>query len=178
MNNMAQHVDHLIGAYVEGQLSRSEIIAVRSHIARCGRCRETLARHERLAEDLRLAMKHFPPLRAGQIDGMWTAIRQRRQPIRVRTFTPKLVPMVVSLILILAMMVTPLFLTSTAAAASTSALYPEMNTPFIPTEMTEPITVEIMATAQPEQQTPVTPAIESSPQQPLIAVPPTESDYQ
>ncbi|MBN1119808.1 MAG: zf-HC2 domain-containing protein [Anaerolineae bacterium] len=179
MNDTAQHIDHLICAYVEGQLASSDVIAVRNHIARCDQCRETLARHERLSEDMRLAMKHFPPLRAGQIDSMWQNIRQQRQPIRRRTaITPKLIPMMASLILILAMMVTPLFSKSTAVAASNSAIYPEMNTPFIPTEMTEPITAEIMTTPQPERQTSVTPAIELSPQQPLIAVPPTALDYQ
>ncbi len=177
MNDMAQHVDHLVSAYIEGQLSRSDMIGVRDHIARCDRCRETLARHERLSEDLRLVMKHFPPVKAGQIDGMWETIRQRRQPIRVRTFTPKLIPMTASLILILAMMVTPLFSRSTAAAASTSARLPEINTPFIPTDMTEPITAEIMATPQPEQQTPVTLTTVLSFQQPLQAVPPTAIDY-
>jgi hypothetical protein len=178
MNDRDQHIDQLVSAYVEDQLSRREMIVVRGHIARCDRCREMLARHEQLSDDLRLIMKHSPPVRAEQIDGMWAAIRQQRQPIRLTAITPRLIPVTASLILILAMMVTPLFSKSTAAAAATSARLPEIDTPFIPTNITEPITAESIATPQPDQQAPVTPAIYLSPQYLPQAVPPTAIDHQ
>jgi hypothetical protein len=178
MNDRTQHIDHLIGAYVEDQLSRRETILFRGHIARCDRCRAMLARHEQLSDDLRLSMKHFPPIGAEQIDSMWAAIRQQRQPIRLSAITPKLIPVMASLILIAAIMVTPLFSKSTAAAATTSARLPEIDMPFIPTNIAESITAESIATPQPDQQAPVTPAIYLSPQYLPQAVPPTAIDHQ
>jgi anti-sigma factor RsiW len=177
MNDTAQHVDQLISAYVEGQLSRDEMMQVGNHIARCDRCREIFARHEQLAEDLRLTMKHFPPVRSEQVEGMWQAIRQQRQPIRMRAITPRLIPLMASLALILGILIAPLFSIQPVAAASTSAALPEVNPPFIPTGVAEAVTAESIATPQPVPQQPVTPALVFSPPYPLQAVPPTAENH-
>ncbi len=96
----ARHVGHQLAAYVEGQLSDRQTQQVRQHIARCDACRDKLAHHERLAADLRLALRHDVRLSPRRVEALWEALRA--QPIRrTRWAAPRaLAPVLLALLLL------------------------------------------------------------------------------
>jgi anti-sigma factor RsiW len=99
---MTKHVDHLLIAYVEGQLRPRRAVIVRQHVAACPACREKLARYERLSADLRLALGQTPAPREAQIGQWWQIITARlASPVRGHV-TPILRPVVLSLLLLAA----------------------------------------------------------------------------
>lgn len=94
------HVTHLLAAYTEGQLSPRRSAAVRAHLASCPACRSRLAAHERLAADLRLALRYGPALRSEQIAAWWAAITARRiAPARPHALA-LLAPLALTLVLL------------------------------------------------------------------------------
>lgn len=73
---MTAHVDDLLPAYVEGQLSAKQAALVRRHVADCRFCREKLARHERLSADLRLVLGQAVMPRDTQVMLWWSVINK------------------------------------------------------------------------------------------------------
>ena len=111
------HVTHLLAAYTEGQLSPRRSAAVRAHLVSCPACRSRLAAHERLAADLRLALRHGPALRSEQIAAWWAAIQARRfAPAR-----PLALALLAPLVLSLALLAIP-FVMSGAGSASLNTI--------------------------------------------------------
>jgi anti-sigma factor RsiW len=71
---MSRHVDRLLTAYVEGQLTSTQAALVRQHLAECDGCRSKLANRERFVSDLNLALAYSPRPRQAQIEEWWRAI--------------------------------------------------------------------------------------------------------
>jgi anti-sigma factor RsiW len=82
---MTAHVDDLLSAYVEGQLSARQAALVRRHVADCQSCREKLAHHERLSADLRLILGQTLVPRNDQIALWWSAVNK---PVALPAFRP------------------------------------------------------------------------------------------
>lgn len=95
-----RHISGRLAAYVEGQLGPRQAQRVREHAARCDTCREKLARHERLAADLRLALGHAPTPRPPQIEAWWQALRVRPAARARRAALPALLPAILSVTLL------------------------------------------------------------------------------
>lgn len=81
MMDQDQHIDHLLGSYLEAELSESEQINVAAHLARCAACRHKLVALEALIADL----KRLP----SEIDAppqLWQSIKEDlgevRRPVR------------------------------------------------------------------------------------------------
>lgn len=98
---MTEHVDHLLAAYVAGQISGRQAAWIAGHVRHCGRCRERLARHERLAADLRLALGQNSVPRRSQVEHWWTQIVARPTPHLRPPLVTALIPAIASLVLML-----------------------------------------------------------------------------
>ncbi len=79
-----RHITHLISGYVQGQLGPVQRAQVVNHVRACARCREALAREERIAADLRREMPHIGQPHPGQMArvwaGVWADIQTPRRP--------------------------------------------------------------------------------------------------
>lgn len=129
-----RHVGHRLAAYVEGQLSDRQAQRVRKHIVRCDACRAKLARHERLATDLRLALRHDVRLSPRRVEALWEALRTR--PIRRTRWTaPRALAPVLLALLLLA---TPFLMGHPVAGAQAQTLPGTLLLPDIDTALAPP----------------------------------------
>jgi anti-sigma factor RsiW len=70
-----EHVDELLGPWLDGQLSRSDTEAVRSHLAECAGCREQVRQLEKLDA---LMKSVLAPSEAGiAFAPFWRAVKER-----------------------------------------------------------------------------------------------------
>ncbi len=115
---MTGHVDDLIAAYVEGQLSSKQVALVRQHVAACQSCREKLALHERLSADLRLILGQalVPP--SNRVMLWWRVVNKPISPPVLRPLSSLLWPVALTL-LALVMPLTIGFGVSAVAASPT-----------------------------------------------------------
>ena len=92
---MSRHVNHLLAAYVDGQLSAAQAARVFNHLRTCQACRDRLSVYDHLADDLRLSLGSWPQASRNDVNRWWDRIAQarvhRQEPRRVRTFAPALV---------------------------------------------------------------------------------------
>lgn len=119
---MSKHVDHLLAAYVEQQLKPERAARVYQHAVRCPRCWARLARHERLADELRLSLGQWPGLQPGRARQLWLATSAAALAPTNRQNTSILFPLVLGLLLLLVPFTTGFssMLSSTALAATAS----------------------------------------------------------
>ena len=140
---MTEHIVHLLSAYVEGQLHPQRAATIHRHIANCPTCREKLARHERLATDLRLTLGQSPIPQQTQIQQWWIAINGRSSTLAHRPITMTLLPVALSLLLLVIPLMarwsnaTPNML---AAPAGPSIASPIADTTLLPPDTPEEIT--------------------------------------
>jgi anti-sigma factor RsiW len=97
---MTKHVSHLLVPYVEDQLGRRRARRVRQHVAACPACYEELARHERLAADLRLTLGQSTHAFQPQRTGTWLTGSARPTPARNYLLPTALIPIMLSLALL------------------------------------------------------------------------------
>ncbi len=119
---MNKHVDHLLAAYVERQLRPEQAARVYRHVMECPGCWAKLARHERLAGELRLSLAQWPALRSYQVRQLWLAASDVSiTPIHKQN-TGILLPLLLSLLLLLVPFTTGFssMLSSTALAITAS----------------------------------------------------------
>lgn len=92
---MSRHVDHLLAAYIGGQLSAAQTARVVSHLRACQTCRDRLDVYDRLSGDLRLFLGSRPQASRNDINGWWDRIAQarvsRQTPAHVRALAPAFV---------------------------------------------------------------------------------------
>ncbi len=112
---MPRHVTSLLASYVEGQLSTRQAVAVRSHVMTCAACRDRLARHERLAADLRLTLGQSPTLHPAQVRAWWAALNARTA---VTTPPQAALHRLLPALLTLALLVLPFAMGFTGAASA------------------------------------------------------------
>lgn len=119
---MSKHVDHLLAAYVEQQLRPEQAARVYQHVLECPRCWAKLARHERLADELRLSLGQWPVLRPNRVRQLWLATSAGPITLTHRQNTGMLLPLVLSLLLLLVPFTTGFssMMPSTALAATAS----------------------------------------------------------
>jgi anti-sigma factor RsiW len=96
---MTRHVAHLLASYTEGQLGKRRARRVQQHVAACPACYEELARHERLAADLRLTLGQSAQTFHPQRTAGWRTARIRPNPARNYLLPATLIPVVLSLAL-------------------------------------------------------------------------------
>jgi anti-sigma factor RsiW len=72
---MKHHVQHLLIAYVHGQLSSARRRQVAQHVQVCPACRAALVREERLARDIERCMPAIGAPRRGQLARLWPSIQ-------------------------------------------------------------------------------------------------------
>lgn len=96
---MSRHVDHLLAAYVDGQLTNRDTARVYNHLRGCQPCRDRLTTYERLSDDLKLVLNDRPQASRGDVDRWWAGIAAARvqpsRPSRVLVFAPALLVVVV-----------------------------------------------------------------------------------
>jgi len=71
---MRNHVDRLLTAYVQGQLSPEKRQRVMVHVRLCAECRVKLEREQQLAYDMKRAMPQVGQPRRGQLARLWPRI--------------------------------------------------------------------------------------------------------
>jgi anti-sigma factor RsiW len=71
---MNQHVQHMITAYVHGQLDRKKRDRVLLHVRFCNECREILIREQTLGRELAQQMPHLGQPTRGQIAKLWPVV--------------------------------------------------------------------------------------------------------
>jgi anti-sigma factor RsiW len=71
MNN---HIQHLIIAYVHGQLPRQKRDRVRMHVSVCRECKAALIREQQLARDLTRQMPQIGQPARGQLARLWPSV--------------------------------------------------------------------------------------------------------
>jgi anti-sigma factor RsiW len=98
---MSKHVEHLLAAYVEQQLQPKQAAYVYRHVIECPGCRSALARHERLASELRMSLGQWPALRPGRVQQLWLAASTPTITPANRQNTTALLPLLLSLVLLL-----------------------------------------------------------------------------
>jgi anti-sigma factor RsiW len=125
---MTKHVSHLLASYTEGQLGKRRARRVQQHVAACPACYEKLARHERLAADLRLTLGQPPHNFRQQPTAMWHTASVRPNPARSYLSPATLIPIVLSLALLIA----PLLAAETGPAAT--GIAPRLNATLLSTE--------------------------------------------
>jgi anti-sigma factor RsiW len=125
---MTKHVSHLLAPYVEDQLGRRRARRVRQHVAACSSCYEELARHERLAADLRLTLGQSSHAFQQQRPAAWLAGSARLTLARNHLLPTALIPIVLSL----ALLVIPLLSGGTGPTASSAP--PRLDTTLLSTE--------------------------------------------
>ncbi len=98
---MIGHIDHLLAAYVTGQLSPKAAAQVNRHIRRCERCLCRLALYEQTAADLRSALGQSRPLPDSVVRQWWQPVSEAlRQPAQ-RHIPGYLLPAIISLLMFL-----------------------------------------------------------------------------
>jgi anti-sigma factor RsiW len=136
---MTKHVTHLLAPYVEDQLGRRRARRVRQHVAACPACYEELARHERLAADLRLTLGQSTHAVQPQRPAAWLTGSARPTPARNYLLPTALIPIVLSL----ALLIIPLL--SGGANPTVSSAAPRLDATLLSTEaiaMQAPSTTE------------------------------------
>jgi anti-sigma factor RsiW len=171
---MTRHVTHLLAAYVEGQLRPRRAAAVHRHVAACPACREKLARHERVAYNLRLALGQNPAPRQSQLRQWWSVISLTPAlPARGRAI-PALLPIALCLILLVVPLAAGIGLTSPPGAAplpQSTALSPELETTLEPPAIAFVAEVSMASTSAASVQHPAAVATPGLPGTPLLATP-------
>ncbi len=97
---MNRHVTHLLSAYAEGQLRPRRAARVYRHVSRCPACREKLARHERLAADLRLTLGQSAGPDAAQVEAWWRVIQGKQARPLSGPVAAAVLPVLLSLLLL------------------------------------------------------------------------------
>ncbi|MBN1426893.1 MAG: zf-HC2 domain-containing protein [Anaerolineae bacterium] len=98
---MSKHVNHLLAAYVEKQLSPEQAVRVYQHVIECSDCRARLAQHEQLAGDLQTLLGQGPSLRPGQVQQLWLATGTGTITPISRQNTVAWLPLLLSLLLLI-----------------------------------------------------------------------------
>lgn len=99
---MSRHVEQFLTEYVEGQLTLAQMAAIDEHVHECAACRAALARRERFAADLRLALGYSSTPRPGQVEEWWQHIVAAPVMTMFRPRLPSaLLPVALSLLLLL-----------------------------------------------------------------------------
>ena len=112
---MRRHVNHLLTAYVHGQLTRKERDRVAVHVRLCSDCRDALRREEELAGDLNRYLPRIGQPKRGQLARLWPSIwREFRTPPGLRYWP--------SYGLVLALMVLSAFVLSSLFTGQTHAI--------------------------------------------------------
>jgi hypothetical protein len=111
----SHHVTHLVTRYVHGQLRAVQRARVINHVRSCADCRASLAREERLADDLRREMPRMGEPRARQLAGLWAGVwEELSAPRRPPRSVPLMwVPGLLAMMLVLAIAL-PLLVQSSA----------------------------------------------------------------
>ncbi len=128
---MTKHVDHLLVAYVAGQVTPRQAAKVNLHTAVCPACREELAQHQQIAADLRLTLGQNPFPREADIQRWWLSIDLTPAAAVNRPSLPNVLPVLLSLALVLVFVVTGLNL-DMAAATPDSSFSPVLDTTLEP----------------------------------------------
>lgn len=98
---MKTHVDHLLAAYVERQLTQHDAAAVYRHIQGCPRCRMNLIAHESMSQRLRSALtENFDPS-ARRIDRWWHRFRMAPAATAPLPRRPLWLPVTISVIILM-----------------------------------------------------------------------------
>ena len=160
---MTKHVAHLLASYTEGQLGKRRARRVQQHVAACPACYEKLARHERLAADLRLtlgqsAQAFHPPRTAA-----WRAASASPYPARNSLSPTTLIPIVLSL----ALLVAPLL--STGISPTAPGITPRLIATLRPMEA---VAVQAPATEESHSQSALTTTAFAAPSSPDSTPPP------
>jgi anti-sigma factor RsiW len=165
---MTKHIAHLLAAYTEGQLGKRRTRRVQQHVAACPACYEELARHERLAADLRLTLGQSTHAFRHQPAANWHVSSAKQGPAKSYLSPTTLLPIILSL----ALLVIPIL--STDPGPTTSEIAPRQNDTLLSTEavaMQAPIAEEgqsrseLMTTTSEDS-----PMIESTPPPPDASV--------
>ena len=135
---LRKHVNHLLTAYVHGQLSRREQDRVTVHVRLCADCRDALRREEQLARDVTRHMPRVGQPRRGQLARLWPAIwREFRTPPGLR-YWPSY-GLVLALMVLCAFVLSSLFTGQThAIAAPFQAVPAEVRATVTPVRTDEP----------------------------------------
>lgn len=129
---MTKHVDHLLISYVAGQVTPRQAAKVNLHTAVCPACREELARHQRIAADLRLTLGQNPYPREADIQRWWMSIDLTPATAVNRPSMPNVLPVILSLVLVMVFVVAGFNLTLDMAATPDSAFSPVLDTTLEP----------------------------------------------
>jgi anti-sigma factor RsiW len=159
---MTKHVSHLLASYTEGQLGKRRTRRVQQHVAACPACYEKLARHERLAADLRLTLGQAAQTFHQPQSAVWYTASSRLNLAGSSLSPATLIPILLSL----ALLVAPLISAGTGPTAP--GITPRLNATLLSTEA---IAMQAPATEAGQAQTVLaTTAFEDSP--PLASTPP------
>lgn len=122
-----RHIDHLLTAYVHGQLSKRQRDRVHRHLDGCMACRAALSREQFIKRDLQAGFALIGRPEPGQIRRLWPRIRAelRAAPPIVR-LAPSFSALAI-MVLVCAIGISSLFGTSSHASAA-----PE---PFVPADI-------------------------------------------
>jgi len=137
---MRNHVSHLLTAYVNGQLSRSERERVTVHVRLCRECRAELDRERQMARELATYMPLVGQPKRSQLARLWPAIwaEFRTPQHRVSRLLPTY-GVVLMLVLMGAFVLSSLFGGPThAIAAPYQAVPAEVKATSTPAETDEP----------------------------------------
>lgn len=75
---MSRHVRQLLAAYIDGQLSPGDAARVSRHLLVCRECQDRLSAHQRLSDDLRLALSAAPRATGNDVNRWWGRIAEAR----------------------------------------------------------------------------------------------------
>ncbi len=168
-----RHVSGRLAAFVAGQLTPRQEAAVRKHVSRCATCCEQLARHERLAADLRLALGRNITPSPAQVQAWWENVAARPAMPRPGRAAFALLPVLLSLLLL----VVPLAANVSAAPAPQqtevspaidAANYPPVRTGPVESETASAVKLVAMSIVPTQQ-----PATTPPPAVPVPSAPPT-----
>jgi putative zinc finger protein len=114
-----RHVDGLLPAYINRELSLDESAHVYRHLLACQRCRVALTTHQNLASDVRDTLTLSSNPRAIELQVWWRQIRVASRPVSARRQVPIMARVMLSLVVVALPMMATL---STYLARSTPAL--------------------------------------------------------
>lgn len=173
---MNRHVDHLLAAYVSGDLPLRSVAEVTNHVRVCERCLKKLAVVERTYADVRFAATSAPMPAYEAVSMWWPAIRSRSQAPARWLHETGLFPVLLCIImLMLPLLVGPSLVERAAARDSSTGLPPNIDIALSPADDIVP-TIAISysfsaATMEPEATTD-----SAYPQVQVIAAPPAPTN--
>jgi anti-sigma factor RsiW len=158
---MIRHVNRLLAAYVDGQLSSDDASVVYHHLRSCRRCRARLAGYEQMSIDLRVTLNAQLPAHPADVRRWWQAIsRARMQPARPSRLLMLAPALMVTVVLGLPLITSLSSLSIQPATASRSADATHMSTQLaanepvaglIPQPQQQDQSTAIVATAAPQE---------------------------